>query len=121
MFTRVCIAESIRNRKESDFGFYSRYNNYKNVIYYTGYATYAKEFKYTQNWLHNSVAKKRFIEEVLPVAIFTYFNQTNFTDNATGFITPAKLSIQKYNAFKKRTLIHIDGIDPYNEFTFWKY
>lgn len=121
MFTRTCIAESIRNRKESALGFYAKYNKYRDVIYYTGYATNAKEFKYTKNWLKNPIAKKRFVEEVLPVAIFTYFNNTDFTDDATGFITPAKMSVSVYNAFKKRTLIEIIGIDPYNEFTFWKY
>jgi len=121
MFTRVCIAESIKNRKESEFGFYANYNSYKAVIYHTGYATYAKEFKYTKSWIKNAIAKKRFVEEVLPVAVFIYFHETDFTENATGFITPAKLSVAKYNAFKKRKLICIDGIDAYNEFTFWKY
>ncbi len=121
MFTRVCIAESIKNRKDSDLGFYAKYNKYKDVIYHTGYAIYAKQFKYTSSWLRNPIAKTRFVEEVLPVAIFVYFNNTDFTDDATGFITPAKLTVQTYNAFKKRTLIRIKGIDPYNEFTFWKY
>lgn len=121
MFTRVCIAESIKNRKESALGFYAKYNKYRDVIYYTGYATNAKEFKYTKSWLKNRIAKERFIEEVLPVAIFTYFNDSEFTNEATGFITPSKMSISLYNAFKKRTLIEVIGIDPYNEFTFWKY
>lgn len=121
MFTRVCIAETIRNRKNSDFGFYGNYNTYRNVIFYTGYATYGKEFKDTYKWLENKVAKKRFVQEVLPPAIFIYFNETNFTNNATGFITPAKISSEKYNKFKKRNLIEIENIDPYYEFTFWKY
>jgi hypothetical protein len=121
MFTRVCIAESIKNRKESQMGFYANYNTFKDVILHTGYATYAKEFRYTEKWLNNNVAKKRFVEEVLPVAIFEYFNKTNFTNGATGFITPAKLSRTKYLAFQKRKLIEIKGIDPYYEFTFWKY
>jgi len=121
MLARVCIAESIRNRKESDFGFFAKYNTYKSVISYTGYATYAKQFRDTKSWLKHPIAKKRFIEEVLPAAIFVYFNKTNFTNNATGFITPVKLSSEKYKAFQKRKLIYIDGVDPYYEFTFWKY
>ena len=121
MFARVCIAESIRNRKESQFGFFSKYNTYRDVIIHTGYAVYAKEFKYTKKWIANPIAKKRFVEEVLPIAVFEYFNKTNFTDGATGFITPAKLSKEKYLAFQKRILIQIMGIDPYYEFTFWKY
>jgi hypothetical protein len=121
MYTRVCIAESIRNRKNSDFGFYADYKTYRSVIFYTGYATYGKEFKDTHKWLKNQVAKKRFVQEILPPAIFIYFNETNFTNNATGFITPSKLTLEKYNKFKKRNLIEIANIDPYYEFTFWKY
>ncbi len=121
MFTRVCIAESIKNRKNSNFGFFANYKTYRGVILYTGYATYAKEFSRTYQWLQNSVAKMRFVEEVLPVAIFIYFNDTNFTDNATGFITPAKLSSDKYQKFQNRNLITIDNIDAFYEFTFWKY
>ncbi len=121
MFTRLCIAESIRNRKESDFGYFSKYNTYKDVILYTGYATNAREFRYTKQWLKNIIAKRRFIEEVLPVAIYEYFHKTDFTGDAIGFFTPVKISKEKYNAFGKRTLIHIEGIDPYYEFTFWKF
>ena len=121
MLTKVCIAESIRNRKNSNFGFYANYDTYRNVIFYTGYATYAKEFIDTKSWLKNQVAKARFIQEVLPAAIFVYYNDTNFTNNSTGFITPSKLSLEKYNKFKKRTLVEISGIDPYYEFVFWKY
>ena len=121
MFTRLCIAESIRNRKESYLGYFSKYNTYKEVILYTGYATNAKEFRYTNQWLKNIIAKRRFIEEVLPVAVYEYFHKTDFTNKAIGFFTPVKISKQKYNAFGKRTLIHIEGIDPLYEFTFWKF
>jgi hypothetical protein len=121
MFTRVCIAETIRNRKNSQFGFFAKYNTYRDVILYTGYATNSREFKQTKDWLRNAIARERFIEEVLPAAIYVYFNQTEFTNEATGFFTPAKMSKEKYNAFKKRTLIEIVGIDPYYEFTFWKF
>ncbi len=121
MFTRVCIAETIRNRKNSQLGFYAKYNTYRDVILYTGYATNGREFKQTKDWLKNAIARERFVEEVLPAAIYVYFNETNFTNKATGFFTPAKMTKEKYNAFKKRTLIEIIGIDPYYEFTFWKY
>ena len=121
MFTRVCIAESIKNRKNSDFGFYAKYNTYKSVIFYTGYATSANEFKNTQSWLNHRIAKTRFIQEVIPVAIYVYYNETDFTNNSTGFITPAKMSSTLYNKFKKRTLVEVEGIDPYYEFVFWKY
>ncbi|MBN2891826.1 MAG: hypothetical protein JXL97_08165 [Bacteroidales bacterium] len=121
MFTRICIAESIKNRKNSDFGFYKNYNSYRNIIFYTGYATNAKEFKETHTWLKNTIAKKRFVEEVLPVAIYVYFNDTYLTSGATGFITPAKLTSDMYQRFQKRTIIEIENIDPYYEFTFWKY
>ncbi len=120
MFTRVCIAESIKNRKNSDFGSYAKYDTYRDVILYTGYATSAKEFNNTKSWLSHPIAKQRFIEEVLPVAIFVFFNDTDFTNNSTGFFTPAKLSKDVYNAFKKHKLVEINGIDPYYEFTFWK-
>ncbi len=121
MFTRICIAETIKNRKNSEFGFYKKYNSYRSVIEYTGYATYAKEYYDTQNWLKNHIAKKRFIQEVIPAAIFVFFNETNFTSGATGFFTPAKITNERYNRFKKRQLIKIENIDPYYEFTFWKY
>ena len=121
MFTRVCIAESIKNRKNSDFGFYAKYNTYKSVILYTGYATNANEYRNTKSWLNHNIAKKRFIQEVLPAAIFVYYNNTDFTSSATGFITPSKMSSSLYNKFKKRTLVEVDGIDPYYEFVFWKY
>lgn len=121
MFTRICIAESIKNRKNSDFGFYANYDTYRSVIFYTGYATNGNEFTNTKQWLNHRIAKMRFVEEVLPVAIFTYFYETNYTSGATGFITPAKMSSDMYQRFKKRVLIEIPNIDPYYEFTFWKY
>jgi len=121
MYSRICIAESIKNRKNSDFGFYKNYTSYRSVITYTGYATNAREFIYTRSWLNNQVAKKRFVQEVLPAAIFVYFNDSDYTNGATGFITPAKMSNTMYQNFAKRTLIEIKGIDPYYEFTFWKY
>jgi len=75
LFTRICIAETIKNRKNSDFGFYKNYKSYRSVIIYTGYATYAKEFQNTQTWLKNVVAKKRFVQEVLPAAIYVYLTK----------------------------------------------
>lgn len=121
MFTRICIAESIKNRKNSNLGFYKNYKTYKSVITYTGYATNAKQYTNTYLWIENKIAKKRFVQEVLPAAIYIYFNNSNHTNGATGFITPAKMSSDMYQKFKKRNLIEIPGIDPYYEFTFWRY
>lgn len=120
MYARVCIAESIKNRTLLDYGYYERYNSYKSVITNTGYATNAKEYRNPYSWLENKIAKKRFVQEVLPVAIYVYYNETNFTNGATGFITPAKMSNEMYQRFQKKQLIEIKGIDPFYEFTFWK-
>ncbi len=123
MFTRLCIAESIKNRKKSQFGFYTNYNTFNSVIKHTGYATYSDYFKNFTSKMQNSYTKKRIIEEVIPIAIFTYFNDTSYTNNATGFFTPVKLSSDKLKKFytPEKTIIKIKGIDNEKEFTFWKY
>ncbi|MBN2662054.1 MAG: hypothetical protein JXR68_00270 [Bacteroidales bacterium] len=121
MFTRICIAETIKNRKNSNLGFYKNYKTFKSVITNTGYATNAKQYTKPFTWMENKIAKKRFVQEVLPAAIYIYFYNTNHTNGATGFITPAKMSTDMYQKFKKRTLIEIPGIDPFYEFTFWRY
>lgn len=121
MYTRVCVAQTIRNRKNSNIGTWSKYKTYRDIILKTGYATSAYEFKETEKWLEKPIALKRFTEEVLPVAIFVFFNKTDFTNNAVGFYTPAKTSDEIAELFTNTKTIEIKGVDPYYEFTFWKF
>lgn len=121
MFARVCVAETIKNRKKSELGFFAKYRTYRDVIKYTGYATNLVEYYDTQNWLKSPIAFKRFTEEVLPAAIFVFFNNTNFTNNAIGFYTPAQMREGRILDFAGVKSYEISGIDPYYEFTFWKF
>lgn len=121
MFARVCVAETIKNRKKSDLGYFAKYRTYRDVISFTGYATNMIEYYNTPKWLNSTIALKRFTEEVLPAAIFVFFNNTNFTNNAIGFYTPAQMREGRILDFSGVRSFEISGIDPYFEFTFWKF
>lgn len=120
-FTQICIAETIKNRVKSQVGFFSYYKTYKDVVLKTGYAINRIEFRETRKWLKNAYSHKRFLEEILPVSIFVFFNNTDFTKGAIGFYTPAKSDPEKIKILQQYKTISIEGIDPTYEFVFWRF